>query len=170
MTAFKSLEHRCKRRAIAWRSVCRRGSTALLPRPDRASSRAWSMPEDWRGLVHDSHAERKCGTASDAWGTHVRHFELIGMGDKNWSETTAREQTGQLRPRLDVTRLRGQIRGVAHRTELTARAQHLENVLLALGFLTSYGSLVIAPSRWRHCQGLVLLLQDLADSVHEVCC
>ena len=132
------------------------------------------MPDDWQGLVlqgmvHDSPAERKCGTASEAWCMQVRHFELFVMGGKIWWETTAWEQTVQLRPRLEATRLCAQIRRVAHRAELTNRAQHLENVLLALGFLTSYGRLVIAPSRWRHCQGLVLLLQDLADSVHEVC-
>ena len=89
MTAFEFLKNWRKRRAIAWRLVCRRGGTVLLPRPGRASSMARPMPDDWQGLVlqgmvHDSPAERKCGTASEAWGMQVRHFELFVMGGKKW--------------------------------------------------------------------------------------
>ena len=84
MTAFKFLEHRRKRRAIAWRLVCRRGSTVLLPSPGKASSTVRSMPDDWQGLVHNSPVKHKCGTASEAWCMQVRHFELFVMVGKKW--------------------------------------------------------------------------------------
>ena len=50
---------------------------------------AWPMPDDWQGLVlqgmvHDSPAERKCGTASEAWCMQVHHFELFVMVGKKW--------------------------------------------------------------------------------------